>query len=315
MTLLGIAALLVALVPQISPAEDVKPEDKLLTRYFWIPSSLFPAVEESEDKWPLILDGLEDDEATQTNNARKFLDAVGVAFPPGAAAVYYNHASLLGVKNTAENIRKVAEIIKVDYGEESKMLSIEVRVVEYTPDVEAKLGGRCTFAELEVKLGASVKTVCVSSVITKSGQRATGRLDSGSAKTNAAPKQNVKTKPAVEESEAWPPSAGVQRALLEVEPTLMARKEEADMQILFRYAAPAGSGQPTMRTEVSTNFSIKDGCLLVLKTFTVSDSANTRPDPRRYAVVVGFNIENAEGKTMEKVREEIAEKLKKMKKP
>ena len=123
----------------------------------------------------------------------------------------------------------------------------------------------------------------------------------------------------MEESESWPPPAGIQRAQLEIEATLLPRDgtgaECADMQIKFQYAAPAGSGQPAMRSEVSTNLTIRDGFILVAKTFTISDPANKRPTPRHYAVLVSFKRVNAEGKTTEQLEDEIAKKLKKLKQP
>jgi hypothetical protein len=317
--LLRIAVMVFSIVLQISSAEEQKSEDKLLTRYFWVPQTLMNSDRDGADKGygidvPIVLDGLEDNEMTRTSGAREFLEKNGVAFPPGSAAVFYNDAGLLGVKNTVPNILKIAALVRDSHAVDPAMLLIEVRVLEYAPDVETKLNGRGTFAELEAKIGESLKTVCASSVLTKSGQRAVGRLDSGGARMNVAAKQSAKTKAVVQESQEWPPPTGIERALLEVEPTLGQKGREADMQISFRYATPANSGQPTMQTEVQTNFAIKDGCLLVLKTFTVSDPASKHPNPRRYAVVVSFNRENSEGKTIEQIREETAAKSKRAKK-
>ena len=314
-----ILSLFAAFTPQLSSADAQRADGELLTRYFPVAPSIIWTAEEISGKWPLILDGLEDNEMTRTNNSRKFLEACGVTFPPGASAVYYQHASLLGVKNTAENIRKVAEIMEMAGPGEQCQLFIEVRIMEYTPDVETKLADQATFADLEAKLGDSVKTVCTSSVITKSGQSAEGRLDSGIAKPNSSQKPSSKAKRAVEESESWPPPEGIQRALLEIEATLIpadvAGVEHAEMQFKFRYAAPAGSGQPAMKSEVSTNLAIRDGVILVAKTFTISDPANKHPAPRRYAVLVSFKKLNAEGKTMKQLGQEIAKKLKKPKQP
>lgn len=319
-----IFALLAAFTPRLSAADAQKADGELLTRYFRIaPSFLTSGTKEGDGESrfgkAIILDGLEDNEMTRTSSARQLLEASGVTFPPGAAAVYYPHASLLGVKNTAENIRKIAEIVELGELGEPPLLYIEVRIMEYTPDVETKLAGRGAFADLEAKLGESVKTVCISSVLTKSGQRAEGRLDSGIAKPNSAQKPSSTAKKAVEESENWPPPAGMQRALLEIEATHMppdfSGADYADMQIRFQYAAPAGSGQPAMRSEVSTNLAIKDGFILVAKKFTISDPANKHPAPRRYAVLVSFQKVNAEGKTKEQLGEEIAKKLKKLKQP
>ena len=318
------AALLVAFSPRLPASDAQKADGELLTRYFRVaPSLLASGTKEgdAESRFgkPIILDGLEDNAMTRTSSARQYLESSGVSFPPGAAAVYYAHASLLGVKNTAENIRKVAEIMKQGESGEPALLYIEVRIVEYAPDVETKLAGPGTFADLEAKLGELVKTVCTSSVITKSGQRAEGRLDSGIAKPHTAQKPSGRGKVSVEESESWPPPAGIQRAKLEIEATLSppdgTGAECADMEFRFQYAAPAGSGQPAMRSEVSTNLTIKDGFILIAKSFTISDPAHKNPAPRRYAVLASFKRVNAEGKTTEQIGEEIAKKLKKTKQP
>lgn len=309
-------ALIAAFTATSLAAEEPKREDTLLIRYFWIPSSLFQGVDGvdgEEDKLPVILDGLEDNAVTRTSNARKYLEANGVAFPKGAAAIYYKQAGLLGIKNTAENIRNVARMVATNGGSEPRQMLVEARVMEYTPDVETKLSGRSTFAELEAKLGKSVKTVCAVSVLTPSGQRATGRVDVGISKTNSAlkQKQNVTKDGAQDSREEWPPPLGVGRALFEVEgttmPTLQRGVDYGSMRISFRFAAPADVGRPAMRAEVVTEFSINDGCLLVVKTFTVSDPSR-EPNLRHYAVIVAFKKQNREGKTTEQLREEIAKK-------
>jgi hypothetical protein len=196
-----------------------------------------PKIEENGIDLPFILDGLEDNEFTRTSDFRGFLETNGVTFPRGAAAIYYPQAGLLGLKNTAENIRKVCEIMKIlDLGQ-TVLLRIEVRVMEYRPDVETKLAGQGTFADLEARLGDSVKTVCISSVIMGSGQHAEGRLDSDNAKPSGVTGPPSKAKRAAVESETWPPPANVQRALLGIEATLMAvdkRSEPyADIHIDF----------------------------------------------------------------------------------
>jgi hypothetical protein len=322
----GIALAILVAIPSYLLLADEPESDKILqTRYFRVPPSLIADSKEEGDResWfskPMNLDGVEDNEITRKSTARKILETDGVTFPHGAAAVYFPDALILGVRNTPENMHKVAGIMKkIGVIGDVPLLCIEARIVEYMPDVETKLAGRGTFADLEAKLGDSVKTVCVSSVITKSGQHAEGRLDSSTSKPGSAQNPSVTTKQVAEESDKWPPPAGVERALLEVEPTFMPQhltgSEFAGMQIRFQYAAPAGSGQPAMRTELTTNLEISDGCLLVAKTFTISDPLNKSPNPRRYALMVSFRKMTAAGKTTEQVREEIQKNFKKSKQP
>jgi hypothetical protein len=305
--------LFAAFTPQLSAADAQKADGELLTRYFQISRSCLHAMEDYSGEWPLILDGLEDTEATRVSTARKFLEEQGVAFPPGAAAIYYAHSSLLGVKNTAENILKVWRIANLADVGAPNMIRIEVRVMEYEPDSESKLSGQGTFADLEHRLAGSVTNVCNTSILSKNGQRASARIDNGIAKAATSPENKRKNQMTSAGIEDWPPPAGVQRTLLEVEPVMTPNGETLDAQISFRYAAPASAKQPAIRAEIATNFEVKEECILTLKTFTVSDPKKPDSNPRHYAILLRCQLENTEGKGTAQRKDEAVQRLKKAK--
>jgi hypothetical protein len=261
---------------------------KMLTRFFRVVPTWGDLPAEKEP-FPLILDGLEDNPTTRTSDARPFFEARGVAFPPEATAVYYRHASILRVTNTAENLAKVGEVMNLVQNDEPlSMVRVEVRVVEYPMEVEDRLEGNGSLAALQQKLG--LKVVCASSVLTKSGNRALGVLDG--AETNGRGKLP-------KELRDWPPPADVECALLEVEPNILFNRDSTEAQLSFRYAAPAKRGQPAFRVEVATNFNIPDGKIVKLQAFTVRDA---KQPPRHYAVLGRFEVMDGHGRTGEERR-------------
>ncbi len=273
-------------------------ENQLFTRFFRISTSFCcPETEETEKElFPLILDGLEDNEKTRTNNARKFLEERGVKFPPGSAAVYYQHAAILGITNTAENIRKTADIFRDQEAEfQVRMILIEIRVVEYQPEVEEHLNTTGTFQTLEKKYDGAIKTLCISSLITKSGNRALAQFDGAHTKSKASLKQS--------KDESWPPPAGMERSIFEVEPVIGRDGKTVDMQMSFKYAARSG-----VRVELLTNVTVEDGQIFKAKTFTVGEEKNAVPSLKHCAVLVSCQIVDGRGYTTKQLREEFRKK-------
>jgi hypothetical protein len=292
--LLGLLALVAS-----GTGEDAKPEaPKLLTRFFRVkPGFAEPA---SKIEQPLILDGLQDNETTRASSAREFFEARGVTFPPGADAVFYLQPSLMGVTNTAENILKVAEVLRIaGLDAEVPTLRVDVRVVEYPPEVEEKLTGKMTFPALRKALGKDLKTVCISSAVTMAGNRNTSdTMTRQISSERAAGKAPAKA----EDATAWPPAPGVDRTVLEVEPNLSLDEKQVDLHLSFRHATSAKAGQPALVLDFTAITSIEMSAIHKVKDFTVVDE---KAGVRHYAVLVRCDLLDRQGRPRERRGEQV----------
>ena len=288
----------------ILKAEEPAPYEgnEMRTRAFMITimTLCFPHADKAETAVKsLVRDGLEDSEQTRAYNARPYIEALGVEFPPGASALYGLSGSILIVTNTKENIKKIADIVLKRNAELwGRMIRIEVRVVEFPPEMEEQLNAKSTFQSLEKNLGPALKTLCVSSVVTKSGNRAQSQADG--AHTNSLGTK----KPS--KDEGWPPPIGAERALLEVEPVVGPDGKCVDMQIAFHYASKT---IPT-RLELTTNITVEDGRIFKVKTFTINDAKTPANPPRRCAVLVGCQLVDQRGRITEDLRDEFLKEIK-----
>lgn len=234
-------------------------EGELLTRFFYIAPSLCcgdePVAKVSE---PFSLYGLSDRSKTGEENGGLFLESNGIKFPPGANAVYFKNIALLGVVNTAENLRAVSKIMD---GPAPKrpypVYRIEARVVEYPVEAEGQLEADSTFGALQQKLG--LRTIGA----------AGGKAESG----HSVHTDNLQFPPHTAEpdddADEWPPTPNAEAFALDFE-LFTKDAKSVGLSLQVRYAAPGKDGAARIRESVSSQSDLTVGHITKLKTFTVT---------------------------------------------
>jgi|GEM_PF-3579348 len=234
-------------------------ESELLTRFFFIAPSLCcgdePVAKVSE---PFPLYGLDGPPDKREEGAVNFLASMGVKFPPGANAVHFKNVALLGVVNTAENLRSVAKVLDVSaLPVTAAGFRVEVRVVEYSADKEEQLEAESTFAALEQKL--RLRTICAAGGKSKNNEW----LDACNLEI---PSHTVEPK---EDADEWPSSPNGEACDL----VFVAHARDAQTATLHlgvRYASPAKDGAGPVREDLTKQADFTLGRIVRIKTFTVT---------------------------------------------
>jgi hypothetical protein len=292
--------------PLVAPATPSADPAKLVTHYFRLTASVWAPDEGEEYFFPVIVDGLEKDPRTRTRDARKFFTDRGVSFPEGASAIYHEAASILAITNTPEPLAQAAKAIRAVYGPQTRILQCEARIVEFLPEMEQQLAGRHSFAALQEKLGTGLKTVCISTITTKSGSRVYGELDHGNqqpAKSTKAAKPTNPARPAASSEQApdWPPPPGVERAVFECEPTIGPAEAYIDLNVSLRYATPARAGHPALVSKFTSNLTLRPGIIFKARTFTIADLKQEAP--RYFAILLLCEMLDESGRTTAQARD------------
>ena len=278
--------------------EEPKKNDGLLTRYFRLsPALMYYPGALLDPEIPAA--PKEDGQLGKPEDFRSDFEKAGIAFPPGASALFYREAQIAVVVNTEVNIAKIAEHLKPWRYSPEKLMRFTVRIVEHLAEARSLLEGAGSWAARRRKFGESVKLICEESTLGENG----GSLMVVKQDPGQKPEQ-LEGKAAEQEWDAWPPKAGVRLTLMEVFPWLSPDDEKADIRFNFRHAAPQTDGQPAMRVQVSESIRITNAHSLVVNTFTIQQSKPTKK-VRHYAVVATFEITDDKGRGPEEIREAI----------
>jgi hypothetical protein len=267
----------------------VRADEPMLTKFFRVePSLTRSGTKEDFQAMPLIKDGLEQVDLAQSTDSKEFFEARGVSFPPGASAKYHKDALLLEVTNTAENLKKVVEFMRIGrFGDDVKSLRVETHIVELPPEIATKLRTAIPLPDFQKEYGNRVKYVSTSGIMTRSANRAFAETESA--------------EPFSRKREDWPPPRGVERTVLEVSPILSRDEAHMDVELNLRHASPAGGGQPPILVNLATNVTLPDEHVINVKSFTVRDP---KSGIRQYAVLVSCTLLDGTSRSVSQAREE-----------
>ncbi|MEO0447743.1 MAG: type II and III secretion system protein, partial [Verrucomicrobiota bacterium] len=73
-------------------------------------------------------------------SAQEFLERNGISFPPGAIAKFVPATSTLIVRNTADQVNLIETLVENSFGDVSKMVKVEVRILEIDEENLTEIG-------------------------------------------------------------------------------------------------------------------------------------------------------------------------------
>ena len=127
----------------IRPAGAIS--DELIFRQFKMPPDFLSREDLGEGGGAGEADPFAEDDGPQRGLVRRltaqdYLKQKGVAFPPGASALYRSQTSLLSVKNTVTNMSLVEAIVEAIADAEPVMIVVEARIIRSTEQRLEELG-------------------------------------------------------------------------------------------------------------------------------------------------------------------------------
>ncbi len=140
-TLAGLKVKVEPFAVSIVPLSE--PTDTLEQREFKVPPGFITATAATGE--PTAFAGAAEGTTTAGRlgvraNAREFLEAQGVEFPPGASANFIPGSSKLVVRNTAANLDLIESLVDAAMGEQPTQVEIEAKFVEVSQDNLKELG-------------------------------------------------------------------------------------------------------------------------------------------------------------------------------
>lgn len=141
-TLAGLKVKVEPFAVSIVPLSE--PTDTLEQREFKVPPGFITGSGETEGTPAVFAGRGEEDEGAPRlaarQNAKDFLEAQGVEFPPGASANFIPGSSRLVVRNTASNLDLIESLVDAAMGEQPTQVEIEAKFVEVSQDNLKELG-------------------------------------------------------------------------------------------------------------------------------------------------------------------------------